>query len=446
MPLVPELRPSGCWMPKTTSANFYALSRRSAQREAEGLHGRNRSTAARATNQAPSRPRDRRHSDRTRLCRSYAFRVQRPRPSRRALRAIIDFYGPSPAASETTSRFLELSRRQLAHLDQQIAKQSPAYLKLIDENLSRADHLHTTDPTKARAIWTSIIELYADKPWAADRVEQSSSWNEGNAELNGEARLDRSAVVPLARNQRVHRIRSSSSCSPLPAPRSPLSAPPPPLTTPPSSDRLSTHGPPSSSGPGRRVLSPKTGVRLPVGVYVQMAKYLISFPSAAMVAPDGEWEAVGRDAHAVIDEAKAAGVYVFGGGIDEAVPPVLVSADGTFSAGGYSSAPPLNGGFTVLELPSREEAIAWAAPSRRPAAATKSYECSGSIPLLKVDRTISSRGTAEQSAGANAGFRRRRPALIALRIARDLSQRELAERLGVHESQVSQTRATNTTA
>ena len=27
-----------------------------------------------------------------------------------------------------------------------------------------------------------------------------------------------------------------------------------------------------------------------------MAKYLISFPSAAMVVPDGEWEAVGRDA------------------------------------------------------------------------------------------------------------------------------------------------------
>ena len=92
-----------------------------------------------------------------------------------------------------------------------------------------------------------------------------------------------------------------------------------------------------------------------------MAKYLISFPSAAMVVPDDQWEAVGRDAHAVIDEAKAAGVYVFGGGIDEAVPPLLVSADGTFSAGGYSWAPPLNGGFTVLELPSCEEAIAWAA-------------------------------------------------------------------------------------
>ena len=92
-----------------------------------------------------------------------------------------------------------------------------------------------------------------------------------------------------------------------------------------------------------------------------MAKYLISFPSAAMVVPGGELESVGRDAAAVIEEAKAAGVYVFAGGIDEAVPPVLVSADGTLSAGGYPWAPPLNGGFTVLELPSREEAVAWAA-------------------------------------------------------------------------------------
>jgi len=92
-----------------------------------------------------------------------------------------------------------------------------------------------------------------------------------------------------------------------------------------------------------------------------MSKYLISFPSAAMIVPDGEWEAVGRDAHAVIDEAKAAGVYVFGGGIDENVPPVLVSADGAVAEGGYPWAPPLDGGFTVLELPSREEAVAWAA-------------------------------------------------------------------------------------
>jgi hypothetical protein len=92
-----------------------------------------------------------------------------------------------------------------------------------------------------------------------------------------------------------------------------------------------------------------------------MSKYLISFPSAAMVVPDDDWDAVVRDSHAVIEEAKVAGVYVFAGGIDEGVPPVLVSADGTVAEGGYPWAPPLDGGFAVLELPSRNDAIDWAA-------------------------------------------------------------------------------------
>lgn len=92
-----------------------------------------------------------------------------------------------------------------------------------------------------------------------------------------------------------------------------------------------------------------------------MAKYLISFPSAAMQVPASEMEAVSEDSHAAIRAAKEAGVYVFGGGIDESVPPVLVSADGTIAQGGYPWAPPINGGFAVFEVPTREEAIAWAA-------------------------------------------------------------------------------------
>lgn len=80
-----------------------------------------------------------------------------------------------------------------------------------------------------------------------------------------------------------------------------------------------------------------------------------------MVAPDSELKAVGHDANLVIEEAKAAGVYVFAGGIDESVSPTLISADGTVAKGGYPWAPPLNGGFTVLELPSHEEAVGWAA-------------------------------------------------------------------------------------
>jgi len=49
-----------------------------------------------------------------------------------------------------------------------------------------------------------------------------------------------------------------------------------------------------------------------------------------MRVPDDEPGTVSRDAQAVIEQAKAAGIYVFGGGTDESVPPVLVSADGGF--------------------------------------------------------------------------------------------------------------------
>ena len=92
-----------------------------------------------------------------------------------------------------------------------------------------------------------------------------------------------------------------------------------------------------------------------------MTKYLISFPSAAMVVPEGELPAVADAAHAVIEEAKDAGVYVFGGGIDEAVPPVMVAGDGAVTEGTYPQTTQLEGGYTVLEVPSREAALEWAA-------------------------------------------------------------------------------------
>lgn len=46
---------------------------------------------------------------------------------------------------------------------------------------------------------------------------------------------------------------------------------------------------------------------------------------------DGDSVAVGEAAHAVIREAKHAGVYVFGGGINEDVSPLMVAAEGTIT-------------------------------------------------------------------------------------------------------------------
>jgi hypothetical protein len=95
------------------------------------------------------------------------------------------------------------------------------------------------------------------------------------------------------------------------------------------------------------------------GHHRDMTKYLISFPSEAMVLTDEEFPIVSADSHAVIEEAKAAGVYVFGGGINEEVDPTLVSADGSVGTGIYPGSE-LTGGFTVLELPTREDAVEWA--------------------------------------------------------------------------------------
>jgi hypothetical protein len=66
-------------------------------------------------------------------------------------------------------------------------------------------------------------------------------------------------------------------------------------------------------------------------------------------------------AHAAIQEAKDAGVYIFTGGLDEDVDPVMVTGDGTVTAGTYPQTKQLNGGLTVIDVPTREAALEWAA-------------------------------------------------------------------------------------
>lgn len=92
-----------------------------------------------------------------------------------------------------------------------------------------------------------------------------------------------------------------------------------------------------------------------------MTKFLISFPASAMVVSDEDMPAVVEASHAVIREAKAAGVYVFGGGINTGVAPLMVGADGTCTNETYRQTRDFDGGFCVLELPSRELAVRWAA-------------------------------------------------------------------------------------
>ena len=92
-----------------------------------------------------------------------------------------------------------------------------------------------------------------------------------------------------------------------------------------------------------------------------MTRYLISFPDGAMDhIPDEEGPAVAKASHAVCQEAINAGVYIFAGGMDFQRPSI-VAPDGTVTDGPYPQSKELSGGFTVIDVPTREAALEWAA-------------------------------------------------------------------------------------
>jgi hypothetical protein len=110
-----------------------------------------------------------------------------------------------------------------------------------------------------------------------------------------------------------------------------------------------------------------------------MTQYLITFPSDAMNhIPDEEMPEVGRAAHAVCQELIDAGVYVMTGGVEQE-PASLVSPDGTVSDG---PSPDLIGGIMVVDVPSREDALRWAA---KIAAACR---CTQEVRALAFDREL----------------------------------------------------------
>jgi len=89
-----------------------------------------------------------------------------------------------------------------------------------------------------------------------------------------------------------------------------------------------------------------------------MTQYLISFGAHAMGHIPGEdAPAVARAARAAVQEAFNAGMYVSAGALVNQ-PASIVATDGAVTDGPY---PEAIGGFTLVDVPSRGEALAWAA-------------------------------------------------------------------------------------
>jgi hypothetical protein len=88
-----------------------------------------------------------------------------------------------------------------------------------------------------------------------------------------------------------------------------------------------------------------------------MTQYLIVLDAHAMDhIPDEAMPEVARAAHAVCQEAIDAGVWVCGSGLAEQRASI-VGADGAVTEGPQVTV----GGITIVDVPSREEALDWAA-------------------------------------------------------------------------------------
>ena len=92
-----------------------------------------------------------------------------------------------------------------------------------------------------------------------------------------------------------------------------------------------------------------------------MPRYLISFDDGSMDhIPEEDWPAVGEASHAVVREIKQAGAWIFGGGVLRQQASI-VATDGSVADGPVPETKAVVGGFSIIEVPSREEALAWAA-------------------------------------------------------------------------------------
>jgi hypothetical protein len=89
-----------------------------------------------------------------------------------------------------------------------------------------------------------------------------------------------------------------------------------------------------------------------------MTAYLITFDARAMDhIPQEDFPAVGKAAHAAVQEMAEAGVLLFTGGMAYEGASI-VGTDGTVTEGGFLEAV---GGITVIDAATREEAVRWAA-------------------------------------------------------------------------------------
>lgn len=90
-----------------------------------------------------------------------------------------------------------------------------------------------------------------------------------------------------------------------------------------------------------------------------MKRFIISFNDGDMKFPVEELPQVSIDSHAVVDQAKAAEVWIFGGGFFSDTP-IVVTESGEISEGPLQKSDVRLGGFSVIDVETIEDAQYWA--------------------------------------------------------------------------------------
>lgn len=96
-----------------------------------------------------------------------------PELGRAKLQAVVDLFTDEEAGDEKSELCLELARRRLEQIEDRLGRSAGERLDVLERQFDRAASLRQSDPAKARAMWTAIVELYGDKPWAQEVVEKA---------------------------------------------------------------------------------------------------------------------------------------------------------------------------------------------------------------------------------------------------------------------------------
>jgi serine/threonine-protein kinase len=105
-----------------------------------------------------------------------AFAQSDPEKGVAKLQAVIDLYASkSDAPGSVTGNCVELARRYIKQLKQELEAHAADQLPQITDRLDRADSLKDDDPQRAEAMYRAVLELYSDKAWAAQAVNRAKA-------------------------------------------------------------------------------------------------------------------------------------------------------------------------------------------------------------------------------------------------------------------------------